>query len=84
MASQKVHLLMVKVALARTLARPHQKLLRNYTSLRRTSMYASFLSIRHALHLELFALPSQRREFVKSSAPGGGSMKRVRTLEVST
>jgi len=46
MASQKVHLLRDKLALVRTLTRPHQYLLRNYTSLRRTSMYDSSLSFR--------------------------------------
>jgi hypothetical protein len=43
MASQKVHLRRYAHA----------------SSLRRTHKYASFLGIRHALHLELFALPSQ-------------------------
>jgi hypothetical protein len=51
MASQKVHLLRYAQA----------------SSLRRTSMYASFLSKRRALQLELFALPSYYREFASAS-----------------
>jgi hypothetical protein len=47
MASQKVHLLRYAQA----------------KSLRRTSMYASFLNLSQALHLELFALPSRQQEF---------------------